>query len=245
LSHTTKKLTPLRLVGIDGCKAGWVLAISGRELEEIEFSITDDLTALIEIAETSRTLVLVDIPIGLEDGGPRAVDVAARRLLGAPRNSSVFPPPVRSALHAVSYLDACATNRLACGSALSKQLWQIVPRIRQVDAAITPARQQWVHEAHPEVCFAVMSGTGRGLVHSKKTPAGEAERLAILRRWAPSFEVSEVRALLGLGRVARDDILDAVACLASAHRLAMGQALVLPGEPIPVDSCGLRMEMVA
>jgi predicted RNase H-like nuclease len=136
-------------------------------------------------------------------------------------------------------------NAAACGQRLSRQLWNILPKIREVDAAITPARQRWVREAHPEVCFATLAGTGRGLVHQKKTAEGEAERLALLARYLPPFNPGMVRLALGRAQVSRDDIVDAAVCLVTAHRVFTGSAIVLPVGEVPVDACGLRMEMVA
>jgi predicted RNase H-like nuclease len=43
--------------------------------------------------------------------------------------------------------------------------------------------------------------------------------------------------------VARDDIIDALAALWTAERIARGEARMLPPQP-PVDEMGLRMEMV-
>jgi predicted RNase H-like nuclease len=45
------------------------------------------------------------------------------------------------------------------------------------------------------------------------------------------------------GQVADDDILDAIAALRAATRIAAGEAGTIPGEP-PRDSTGLPMEMV-
>ena len=70
-------------------------------------------------------------------------------------------------------------------------------------------------------------------------------RLRLLRRVAPRFDPSAVRATLGLSRVARDDVIDAVACLVAAQRIALGKAIVLPDGIIERDDRGLRMEIVA
>src|SRR5213079_2258100 len=168
----------------------------------------------------------------------------ARRFLGAPRASSVFPSPSRATLAARSYGDACARNRSATGRRVSRQLWGILPKIAEADRLVTPALQARVREAHPEVIFAVLAGRGRGLEHSKKTLAGEAERLAVLRRFVPRFDPGRVRRALGARAVARDDIVDAVALLVTAGRIHAGTARVLPPAP-ERDRRGLRMEIVA
>jgi predicted RNase H-like nuclease len=115
--------------------------------------------------------VAVDMPIGLLDAGPRACDVEARRRLG-PRRSSVFPAPSRPMLAAATYRDA-----LAIGG-LSKQAFNLIPKIREVDALLTPRRQRTVVESHPELGFARL--LGRPCAAPKRTPEGLAERRALV-----------------------------------------------------------------
>jgi predicted RNase H-like nuclease len=234
----------MRLCGVDGCKGGWVVAGSDASLRALTFAVFRSFEAVLGAAE--EDLIVVDVPIGLPADGPRACDQAARGLLGSPRNSSVFSPPCRAALHAATYRDACDLNLAACGKMVSRQLFGILPKIREVDALITPQRQRRVREAHPEVIFANLAGTGRGLRQAKKSPAGRAERLSLLGRFVPDFDPRQERGRLGGPRVvADDDIIDAVACLVTARRIVDGMALVLPAGAVPFDSRGLRMEIVA
>jgi predicted RNase H-like nuclease len=233
------------LIGIDGCRGGWVVAASDGAGSSLNFTLVGDLEPLVARAERGEALIAIDIPIGLPDRGPRACDVEARRRLGRPRGSSVFPAPCRSALAATTYRRACRLSRRALGVALSIECFNILPKIRHVDALMTPARQASVREVHPELVFAVLSGNGHGLVEPKRTAAGERERLRLLRRVAPSFDPVVVRARLGLSRVGRDDLIDAVACLVAAARIARGKALVLPVAAIASDARGLRMEISA
>ena len=233
------------LIGVDGCRGGWIVAASDGALSEISFAVVDDLAPVIARAESGAALMAIDIPIGLRDDGPRACDLAARRWLGRPRASSVFPAPCRAALAATTYRRACGLSRRALGVALTIECFNIVPKIRHVDALMTPGRQAFVREVHPELVFAMLSGRGRGLVEPKRTAAGERLRLRLLRRVAPRFDPAAVRATLGLARVARDDVIDAVACLVAAQRIALGKALVLPDGVVERDARGLRMEIVA
>jgi len=234
----------LELVGIDGCRGGWVVAASDASLSGVTFSVADDLAPLFARADTGDVTIAIDMPIGLGDG-PRACDLAARRLLGRPRGSSVFPAPCRGALAATTYRRACAASRRALGVALSIECFNILPKIREVDALITPARQEFVREVHPEVVFALLAGGGGGLAQPKRTPEGERLRRRLLRRVAPRFDPVTVRRALGPSRVARDDVVDAVACLVAAARIHRGQAHVLPAGAIARDARGLRMEIVA
>lgn len=83
-----------------------------------------------------RPLVL-DVPIGLLDRGPRLVDTEARRRLGR-RASSVFPAPLRPMLEAATWEEACRIGERADGRRCSRQTVGILPRIRAVDRRMTP-----------------------------------------------------------------------------------------------------------
>jgi predicted RNase H-like nuclease len=234
------------LIGIDGCRAGWLLATSDASLRSLRFAITADLGPAFASLESADAQVEIDIPIGIPDNGARSVDYAARSLLGSPRASSVFPVPCRPTLAATTYAEACAVNRRASvdGKAVSQQLFAMVPKMRAVDALMCSTLQTRVRECHPEVCFAVLAGRGRGLAHSKKTPEGEAERTTLLSRFLPPFQIGAIRATIGAG-ADRDDIVDALVCLVTAHRIASGAATALPRGRAPTDARGLRMEMLA
>jgi predicted RNase H-like nuclease len=63
---------------------------------------------------------------------------------------------------------------------VSRQAFNILPKIRQVDLCITPALQEILVEAHPELAF--MSLAGYPMLHNKKTRAGRDERLQTVKR---------------------------------------------------------------
>ena len=222
-----------------------MVASSDDALSRLSFALVDDLGPLFARTESVPALIAIDMPIGLSDVGPRACDLEARRLLGRPRASSVFPPPCRAALGATTYPRACRISRRTVGVALTIECFNIMAKMRQVDSVITPARQAFVREVHPELVFAILAGRGRGLAEPKRTAAGERLRLRLLRRVAPRFDPDAVRATLGRSRVARDDVIDAVACVVAARRIALGKALVLPSGALEHDARGLRMEIVA
>ena len=160
--------------------------------------------------------VAVDMPIGLPAVGRRACDALARSMLG-PRRASVFPVPVRSALAATSFADV---------TGLSIQGWNLVPKIREVDACWEPR----VFECSPELSFAVAAGAP--MAHPKRTPEGRAERLAVLGE-----VTTAARGAAG------HDVLDAHACLLTARRIAAGTALEL-GDGA-VDDLGRPMRVHA
>ena len=183
-------------------------------------------------------LLAVDMPIGLPEAGARDCDRQARALLG-PRRSSVFPAPPRLLLDAQTYAEACALRRSHEGKAISLETYNILPKIREVDALMSPALQDRVKEAHPELAFQSLNN-GVPLAHSKKQAAGREQRLALVESCLPS-----IRGLLSSCRpagTAVDDILDACALVWTAERITTARGRRLPSEP-RVDNRGLRMEI--
>lgn len=234
-----------KLIGLDGCKGGWLAMIGTDDLADIECKIVFELHPFLDALDPDHVQVVIDIPIGLPSAAmSRACDIEARRFLGKPRSNSVFPAPCRETLVAETYLEACELNAGHSGKKISRQLFELLDKIDEVDTLMTPERQDWLREAHPELIFAVLSGTGRGLVHSKRTIEGEQERLAVLSQYGLDLNVDALRNSLSRKRVERNDIVDAAACLLSARRIAAGQAVVIPDDPV-IDERGLRMEMVA
>jgi len=232
------------LVGVDGCRGGWVVATADERLERIRFVVVLSLDDVLRRSSTDG-IVAIDVPIGLPEAGDRACDRSARRLLGGPRASSVFPAPCRAALAASTYAEACRLNEAACGRRISRQTFNILPKIREVDGLLTSSFQMHVRECHPELVFALLSANGCGLSHGKKTAAGAAERLALLVRVLPPFDPAAIAIALRPADVARDDVVDAAACLAAASKILSGTALVLPVGDTELDGRGLRMEIVA
>lgn len=227
------------VAGIDGCRGGWLCLVHDRSTHSIRPQILtriDELRSLLP----HPVATFIDIPIGLPDAGPRTCDIEARRMLGHPRGTSVFPAPLRPMLNAKTYRQACRIGQRADGRKLSLQTWNIIPKIREVDDFLRrePTWTPLFHETHPELAFAIWNG-GRAMTHSKKTPAGRAEREALVRS---TFGGEIDRALVGLPRpqFVVDDLLDAFAALWSVGRWAQGDSLGIPLQP-PCDSCNLRM----
>jgi predicted RNase H-like nuclease len=180
----------------------------------------------------------VDIPIGLAADGPRRADMEARRQLG-PRRSSVFPAPARAVLAADTYEEACALSRAACGKAISKQLFNILPKIREVDALITPLLQQRLFEMSPELSLTVLAGTP--MEHAKSTAAGRAERTAVLGDVFGREQIAHHLRHVPRG-AGSDDVLDAFAAAWTAQRYVARTHVQLGGD---LDERGLRMEVIA
>jgi predicted RNase H-like nuclease len=245
---TTKSF---QVAGVDGCKAGWCAAVaevinkSGRPvadyvLEFKRFFIAPTFAEVLAGTEDCQ-LVCVDIPIGLSDNDkPRECDVAARKILGGPRASSVFPAPIRPCLSANDYETARRISLERSGKKLNRQSFALLAKILQVDEAMTPELQHRVREIHPEVSFCALNGN-RPITQSKKTPPGQAQRSRLLRKVFADFENILAR-VLARG-CAVDDLLDALVAAWTAAQTVMVKARTLPDNPTH-DSKGLRMEIL-
>ncbi len=187
---------PDDIAGIDGCKAGWIVATFRDVFVIPRFNCEQFIR------------VGIDIPIGLSDGPPRACDREARRYLGSAR-SSVFPAPPRAALTCTDYRSALDTSRAATGRGISKQTFNIMPKVAEVDGLIDPARPDRVVEVHPECTFKMLNDE-RSLP-SKKTAEGQLLRRRLL---AEHFDIP-TGAPAG---ASLDDLLDAYAVLLSIIR---------------------------
>jgi predicted RNase H-like nuclease len=236
------------VVGVDGCRYGWVAVIlnldSGYE--------TDIFRTFGELWQTllDAVQILVDIPIGLKEGGPeeRRCDKEGREKL-KPHGNSVFPAPRRPTIYYQAknpeYRKVTDFQKELCGKGLSQQTCAIIPKIRQVDELLIKdgeARQK-IREIHPEVCFWAFN-QGKPLTHRKKLKEGFENRAELLDKAYPPANAIIRAALAKFKRkdVARDDIVDA---LAAAVTALWGQRGVntIPEQP-EIDAHGLPMEMV-
>jgi predicted RNase H-like nuclease len=200
----------MAVLGVDGWRGAWVGALlDGRSVTLLALP---DIAAVLAVPDVE--LIAIDMPIGLSDDGPRACDIAARRLLG-PARSSVFPAPLRAVLGCANYADACAVSRTASGKALSVQAWNLVPAIRALDAALDDVPPGHVLEVHPELAF-------RALDDRVEAPKASARGLAQrVRALQPAMDVLDALSAAPSG-VPAVDALDACAAAWSARRLADG-----------------------
>jgi predicted RNase H-like nuclease len=246
------------VAGADGCRAGWIVAFAGvshnsvgpRDIFSVRVRVLTKFADIFAAPEQPR-LVAVDIPIGLPARiGPqgRGPERAVRPLLGA-RQSSVFAVPSRSAVYAPDFGAAC---RLALETSdpprkVSKQLFMIAPKIREVDETLrsAPERTRRVFEVHPEVAFWRLNGE-RALHEPKKVKSrpyepGLALRREILARHGFCDGVTGQAPPPG---AAADDLLDALACAATALRILADRATPFPDPPLR-DEFGLPVAIWA
>jgi len=129
----------------------------------------------------------------------------------------------------------CSRASAPHGKKITKQVWNILDKIREVDALLQSRSEllKVVREVHPEVCFREL--VGRSMVYRKARVAGRDERRRALTRSFPQLDMIEKS-----GRdqgLPIEDILDAVvaagrrdawrtvmlaACLTTARQMPRG-----------------------
>ncbi len=249
---TAEAITPsgrrrkgIRVAGVDGCRGGWFVVLLTYEpakdrIGEVDFALC---ARFAEVLDLPARHIALDMPVGLLEhpqAGGRRCERQARAVLGRPRASSVFSTPTRGALAATDYRDAIRRN----GMGMSKETFNIMPKIREVDVCLSGRGRQRVFEAHPELAFARLAGAG--LAANKKTESGRRQRLRLLRDWygAELIAPAKVRAAFPAAALAQDDIVDAYALAITAVRIAAKNATRLPRERrVERDARGLRMEI--
>lgn len=234
-------MSPRILAGVDGCPGGWVAVTESHG--RLGACVYPNWLKLMQ-SVGHAALIAVDIPIGLPTNGARRCDLEARRYLGAPRRSSVFPTPVRACITPGSYDLLGARHRRIDGRGLSKQAFNLLPKIREVDQYLLehPRDRSRIREVHPEVSFTTWND-GRALMHRKTCVSGRRERERLIdMNW--NGERERLWALIRGNGCRRDDLNDALAALWTARRIASGMARRLPSV-VELDERGLRMEIAA
>jgi predicted RNase H-like nuclease len=249
------------LVGVDGCKAGWI-AVRCEPDSAPSVDVFASFAALLA-ANPDDAVIAVDMPIGLPEfssKGGRGPEALVRPLLGA-RQSSVFSIPSRAALYAdtsdFTTIEAWyAAHRRASDMAkatsdpprgVSIQAFGIFAKIREIDALLIarPDLRGRVFESHPEVAFCRLNGE-QSMNLPKKikgsiNPAGMAERKALLGRHGYEMGFLDLAPPRG---AAADDFLDAAAMVLIAGRIACGAARPFPDPPL-TDRFGIPVAIWA
>ncbi len=235
----------IRVAGVDGCRGGWFVVIANADTEKIsDFLFVKEISDIF-LQSYKLDVIAVDIPIGLLTAakpGGRNCDILARKLLGHPRSSSVFSPPVRDALkYADSYINASNANRQSSSKkiGISKQCFGILPKIIEVDRLMSPNLQEIIKEVHPELSFWKMGGE-TPLLYSKRVGKGRQERINLLSRVGHN-NIHSVFNNYSRSEVDVNDIIDAAAACWTAIRIFKGNATRLPSIP-EKDANGLLME---
>lgn len=208
--------------GIDGTRNGWITAEFTGDTWKLDFYE--------ELSSIDFDEALIDIPIGLPEDSTRKCDAEARDFLAPERHYSIFNCPVRDAVYADSYEEACEINEEKTGKRISKQAWNIVPKIREADRE---ARKRKLRESHPEVFFKAIEE--ESVIDSKSSEKGLEARRRVLERFG---DTSIIESFSKKG-VTQDDLIDAMV-------LSLGMEFdltTMPDDP-ERDQEGLEMSIL-
>ncbi|MDB4041972.1 DUF429 domain-containing protein [Methylophilaceae bacterium] len=221
------------VIGIDGCKAGWIIAKT-LENESISFQIIKNLND-VYLEGINVSHIGIDIPLQLSHTGKRFAEIEARSLLKN-RACTIFTPPTLNALRAKNYMDACEVNFNECGKRISKQSWNLFPKIKEAQEFLDnkSINKLRVFEVHPELSFMAMNDMI--LVQaSKKTDIGREIRIKLIQKFFPKFSFESVRNEYKKNQALDDDILDSVSVLWSTQRIVDNIANFVPKDPKRID----------
>lgn len=249
------------IVGVDGCKAGWVAVIEGTD-KPFHLAVYASFSELLD-GVPDDAVIAVDMPIGLPDrieGGGRSAEKLVRPMLGQ-RQSSVFSIPARQVVEMGGQMSgktaddyplhkqasALAQKLSEPPKGVSIQAFYLFPKVLEIDRLLRQdlALHTRVFESHPEVAFTVLNG-GQAMREPKKikgkvNPAGMAERVALLGQFGLEAAFLIAKPPSGVGA---DDVLDAAVCWLVAKRISEGQAVSFP-DPPERDAHGLPIAIWA
>ena len=179
------------VIGIDGCKAGWITTkILGNK--SISFQIIESLNDSY-LKESNLSHIGIDIPLQLSHSGKRIAEIEAWVLLKN-RACTIFSQPTLNALRAKNYIDACDINFKECGKRISKQSWNLFPKIKEAQEFLenNSISKLRVFEVHPELSFMAMNDMNL-IEASKKTDIGKEIRIKLIQKFFPNFSFESVR----------------------------------------------------
>ena len=228
----------VRAIGVDGCRGGWLCVAN--HAGRFDAWISADIDSILTRSGPGA-LIGIDMPIGFAQSTGRACDTAARALLQH-RHPCVFSPPVRAALSADTYAEACRINQEVCGNKITKQAFALYRKLREVDQFVCSRLElrASILEVHPEVSFALWRGSP--MPHRKKSSQGRTDRTELIEGSWPGL-IERLRGELPRGGYGADDLLDALAALWSTMRFANRTHKAFPETP-ELDERNLRMQIV-
>lgn len=213
-------------IGLDGYPGGWVAVYLEKSGHRFHYAATVD-----RLLDVPYKRAMIDIPIGLPTRGYRSCDVAAKEIIG----SSAFLGARWNVWRFQEYDDANAHYWNEKDVGISLQLWHLKDKLREINEAMTPARQERLQECHPELVFWRLNGNER--LPGKKTPEGRSKRIELIKERGITRIEEWLEQRYGTG-IRRDDLIDAGACAIAAR----DSRSRLPCNEPPSER-GIRMEI--
>ena len=200
------KPKPKHWIGIDGCHGGWIIAWL-KEDHPGEIRFEQSLQPFLKTVP-KHAIVLIDMILYKgNDPSPRPFDRLAKAQLGK-WHSRVFPAPPKEALIAKDYPDACARSFQRSGKKISKQCYNLFPKIREANHPSIPKNQ--LIEYHPEIAFKQLN-LNTVIEASKKTDLGHTLRQKTLNAHLANQAINFTHTHLKKSLWKPDDRLDALA----------------------------------
>lgn len=240
------------IVGVDGCKGGWIAVSQIAVQDAPKVQIHRNFASVVNAYAPDATLC-VDMPIGLpnvitESG--RGPETAVRTYLKK-RRSSLFAIPSRAAVYATTppfekggyakaHAKACLVAKQTSlpPTGFSIQAFGIFPKIRELDSMLraNPALMDRIFESHPEFAFCALNN-GSEMQNNKTTEAGIEERRQLLEQlgFSPEFLQQSAPPTSKI-----DDFLDACVMMVIAQRIHSHTAQPHPNPPNR-DAYGIPM----
>ena len=213
----------MNVAGVDGCRGGWIIvycdnnSFHGEMLKDIEDLLEFQCNKNIE-------RIAIDIPMGLptKEKNYRNVDKIAKELLKKKR-SSVFFAPIADIVnikekydYQADYEEICKESKNLTGKKISRQIFCIFNKLKDVEKHLKQMQQNNIIEFHPELCW-------KNIKSSKKKASGYKERvkeisfeLNITEDYIDNFikDIRNNRCSL----IAKDDVVDALCGLIVAKK---------------------------
>lgn len=228
-----------KFIGVDGCKGGWIAAIS--DPDGLRFEKHSSIEELVR-GHSDFSECLIDMVIGLqekkEDVRP---DSFARHIINR-RASTIFPAPCRQAVYADTVAQKYDLNQQILGKKFTPLTLGIMPKMRELDEFLNryPMYKNVLKESHPEVCFSRLFGAT--VMTRKSTAEGIGQRIDILSRYVP-MDQKYLREKAKEFKCNMDDLLDASCLAVTAALVQAGKWESIPAEPMK-DARGLLMQMI-
>jgi predicted RNase H-like nuclease len=211
-------------IGLDGIPGAWVAVYLAGRSQYFDYGSLDRLLAI------SYQRAMIDVPIGLPRRGYRACDRQARALVGP----CVFLGTRWNVWTFNTCEQANETYWQNDDEGISRQLWCIRDKLKEINELITPQLQLRLKETHPELVFWRLNGEKS--LAKKKSSEGRKQRISLLRRRGIEKIDQWLEHRHGTG-IGRDDLIDACACALAAR----DSQTRLP--PRPPTERGIHMEI--
>jgi predicted RNase H-like nuclease len=205
------------LAGVDGCQKGWIVAMADGWPcnEQPRLFFCPNFESVLKSTQTC-CIVVIDIPIGIPSKATeRACDLEAQEILRKAAGR-VFLTPPEECLTARTPKDFQETHCNLRGKGAGVPVWGIVPKIKEVNKAMTSELQKQVFEFHPELAWKHLA-EGH-ILESKHTTAGILQRIGLLEKYVGDIKTFAEEEAARKSKI--DDVLDSLVGLYTAQYIA-------------------------